>query len=406
MSERPLLHGLRVVELATFVFGPAAGTILGDFGADVVHIEHPRTGDPYRMLPQLKPLPECSENYCWILTSRGKKSIALDVGQPDGREIARALVRQADVFITNLHPSVLQKLGMAWEDLEPENPRLIYAHATGYGTAGEEVEKPGYDATAWWARSGLMDAVRPRGAEFALATAGMGDHPSAVALFGAISLALYDREKNGKGQRVRTSLVANGAWSNSILIQAALCGAKTYEPPTHAGTANALVNHYLCSCGRGLYLAMVQEPVEWERFTNAIGKPELREDPRFKELAMRRANAPALVKILDEVFCSQPLGVWRDRLDQHQITFGIIARIEDLPNDPQLAANGVFRPVEGVGVREGLRTVDSPIQLDRHPKRPAGPAPAPGEHGRELLASLGYTAERIDGLVRAGVLKG
>ena len=405
MSERSLLEGLKVVELATFVFGPAAGTILGDFGADVIHIEHPTTGDPYRYLPQLKPLPECGENYCWILTSRGKKSIALDVRQPEGREIARKLVRQADVFITNLHPSVLQKLGMSWEDLAPENPRLIYAHATGYGTEGEEVEKPGYDATAWWARSGLMDAVRPRGAEFALATAGMGDHPSATALFAAIALALYDREKNGKGQRVRTSLVANGAWSNSILIQAALCGAKTYEPPTHAGTANALVNHYVCSCGRGLYLAMVQEAVEWERFTNAVGKPELRDDPRFKDLTMRRANAPALVKILDEVFCSQPLDTWRARLDQHGVTFGIIARIDDLPSDPQLAANGIFRPVEGKGVREGLRTVDSPIQLDRWPKRPAGPAPAPGQHGREILASLGYTAERIDGLAKAGVLK-
>ena len=202
MNERPLLEGLRVVELATFVFGPAAGTVLGDFGAEVVHIEHPQTGDPYRMLPQLRPLPECEENYCWILTGRGKKSIALDVRKPDGLEVARALVRRADVFITNLHPSVLQKLGMDWDSLEAENPRLIYAHATGYGDCGLEVEKPGYDATAWWARSGLMDAVRPRGAEFALATAGMGDHPSAVALFGAIALALYDREKSGVGQRV------------------------------------------------------------------------------------------------------------------------------------------------------------------------------------------------------------
>jgi crotonobetainyl-CoA:carnitine CoA-transferase CaiB-like acyl-CoA transferase len=157
--------------------------------------------------------------------------------------------------------------------------------------------------------------------------------------------------------------------------------------------------------GRGLYLAMVQEPVEWERFTNAIGKPELRDDPRFKELALRRANAPALVKILDEAFCSQPLDVWRARLDEHAVTFGIIARIDDLPNDPQFLANGIFRPVEGKGVREGLRTVDSPIQLDRRPKGPAGPAPAPGEHGRELLTSLGYTAERIDGLVKSGVLK-
>ena len=403
MSTGQLLEGLKVVELATFVFGPAAGTVLGDFGADVVHIEHPQTGDPYRMLPQLKPLPECEENYCWILTARGKKSIALDVRKPEGRDIARELVRRADVFITNLHPSVLEKLGMDWESLAPENPRLIYAHATGYGDQGAEVEKPGYDATAWWARSGLMDAVRPNGAEFGLATAGMGDHPSAMALFGAIALALFDRERTGRGRRVRTSLCANGAWSNSILIQAALCGGKPYQPPTHAGTANALVNHYLCSCGRGLYLAMVQEPVEWERFTRAIGRPELATDPRFKELPLRRANAGALVSILDEVFSSRPLDFWRRELDRHQVTFGIIQRIQDLPDDPQLAANGIFRPVEGV--RPGLRTVDSPIQLDGVSKAPARRPPELGEHGREILESLGYSPERVERLVRDGVLR-
>jgi crotonobetainyl-CoA:carnitine CoA-transferase CaiB-like acyl-CoA transferase len=405
MSERPLLEGLRVVELATFVFGPAAGTVLGDFGAEVVHIEHPQIGDPYRMLPQLKPLPDCEENYCWILTGRGKKSIALDVRKPEGREVAHELVRRADVFITNLHPSVLEKLGMTWEVLERENPRLIYAHATGYGEQGPEVEKPGYDATAWWARSGLMDAVRPAGAEFALATAGMGDHPSAMALFGAIALALFDRERTGKGRKVRTSLCANGAWSNSILIQAALCGGKRYVPPTHATSANALVNHYLCADGRGLYLAMVQEAVEWERLTQALGRPELATDPRFKELALRRANARDLVAILDETFAAHPLEYWRMQLDRHHVTFGIIARIEDLPNDPQLDANGIFRKVEGPGVRAGLRTVDSPIQVEGSPKAPATRAPELGEHGREILAGLGYTAERIETLVKAGVVR-
>ena len=275
MTKKYLLEGIRVVELATYVFAPAAGTILCDFGADVVHIEHPQLGDAYRHLPQLRPLPECDENYCWMLTSRGKKSIALDVRRAEGRQVALDLVRRADVFITNLHPSVLEKLGMRYEDVAPENARLIYAHGTGYGDEGAEVEKPGYDATAWWARSGLMDAVRPKSAEFAFATAGMGDHPSAVALFGAIALALFDRERTGKGRRVRTSLMANGAWSNSILLQAALCGGTPYAPPTRASSLNALANSYLCADGRGLYLAMVQEAVEWERFTDAVGRPEL-----------------------------------------------------------------------------------------------------------------------------------
>jgi crotonobetainyl-CoA:carnitine CoA-transferase CaiB-like acyl-CoA transferase len=405
MSGEYLLDGIRVVELATFVFGPAAGTILGDFGADVVHIEHPGTGDAYRYLPQLKPLPECAENYCWILTSRGKKSIALDVRRPEGHAVAIDLVRNADVFITNLHPSVLEKLGMRHEDVASLNPRLIYAHATGYGDRGDEVEKPGYDATAWWARSGLMDVVRPSGGEFALATAAMGDHPGSTALFGAIALALFDRERTGKGRRVRTSLLANGAWANAILLQAALCGGSTYSAPARSSSMNALVCPYLCADGRGLYLAMVQEAVEWERFTEAIGRPELRVDPRFEELPARRANAPSLVTLLDEVFAGEPLAYWREALDRHGVTFGVIARVDELPDDPQMNANGVFRPVEGDDVRPGLRTIDSPLHLDGVPKRPAARAPAIGEHGREVLESLGYSRERIDALVRADVLR-
>jgi len=403
--ERALLEGLRVVELATFVAAPAAGTVLADFGADVVHIEHPQMGDAYRNLVHLRPLPECGDNYCWILTSRGKKSIALDVRKPEGQAVARELVRGADVFITNLHPSVLEKLGMRWEDVSADNPRLIYAHVTGYGDQGNEVEKPGYDATAWWARSGLMDTVRPQGSEFALSTAAMGDHPTAISLFAAIALALFDRERTGKGRRVKTSLMANGAWSNSILIQAALCGAKAYAPPTHASTANALVNHYTCADGRGFYLVMVQENVEWERFTQAIARPDLATDPRFVDTPARRTNAHALVAELDAVFASRPMAEWRKELDRHAITFGIISRVEDLPNDPQLLANGVIRDVVGPGVPAGLRTVDNPIHLDGAPKVAPRRAPELGENGREILADLGYSPERIAALVRDGVLR-
>jgi crotonobetainyl-CoA:carnitine CoA-transferase CaiB-like acyl-CoA transferase len=250
-----------------------------------------------------------------------------------------------------------------------------------------------------------MDTVRPKGGEFAFATAGMGDHPSAVALFGAIALALFDRERTGKGRRVRTSLMANGAWSNSILLQAALCGGTTYAAPPRTSSLNALVNSYLCADGRGLYLALVQEAVEWERFTDAMGKPELRDDPRFAEIPARRANAPALVAILDPIFAAKPLAHWRAELDRHTVTFGIIARIDDLPNDPQLNANGVFRPIVGPGVRPGLRTIDSPIHLDGAPKRDATRAPELGEHGREILSKLGYTKERIDALVRDGIMR-
>jgi len=391
-----LLEGIRVVEAATFVLGPAAGTVLCDFGAEVVHVEHPETGDAYRYLSQLKPLPECERNYPWMLTSRNKRSIALDLRNPEGGQVMRDLVRRADVFITNYHPSVLAALGLSWEELRPLNPRLVYAHATGYGTRGSEVEKPGYDATAWWARSGLMDAVRPRDGEFGLATPGMGDHPSAMALFGAIMLALYDRERSGRGRRVETSLLANGAWANAVYLQAALCGAPPFVQVSHAGSPNALVNHYSCADGRAFYLAMVQERGEWSRFTEAIGRPELREDRRFAELEARRAHAAELTAILDRVFAEKPLEQWRAILDRHSITFGVVARSEELPDDPQMQANGIFPPIEGDAL--GTRTVDSPIQVEGVEKRPCGPAPEIGEHSVEVLRELGYAPERIEAL--------
>ena len=226
---RPILEGIRVLDVGSFVFGPAAATVMADFGADVVKVEPPETGDPYRYLHQMPPLPKCDEDYCWLLTGRGKRSVALDLKDAEAREVLLRLVREADVFVTNYPLRVLADLRLAWRDLEPLNPRLVFAHATGFGEDGPEAEKPGYDATAWWARSGLQDAVRPRGGLPGVSVPGMGDHPSAMALFGAIMLALYQRERTGRGSKVRSSLLANGAWSNAIYLQAMLCGAESFR---------------------------------------------------------------------------------------------------------------------------------------------------------------------------------
>ncbi len=402
MSQPPILQGIKVVELATFVLAPAAGTVLADFGAEVLHVENPQMGDPYRYLHLMKPLPECDDAYCWTLTGRSKRSLALDLKQEAGRKILHQLVEEADVFITNFHPSVLAALGARYEDLAALNSRLVYAHATGYGDCGDEVEKPGYDATAWWARSGLMDAVRAQGSDHGLATAGMGDNPSAMSLFAAIMLALYRREQTGEGSQVKTSLIANGAWSNSIMLQAVMSGAEPFEPPKRTDTPNALVNPYTCSDCESFYLAMIGEAIEWGPLTEAIGRPELCSDPRFVDVDARRAHSVELIRILDEVFSRQPLEHWRRVLDEHKVTFGIISRTEDVPQDQQLIDNGIFREIEGRG---GLHTVDSPIAIDGVAKRPPSPAPALGEHSVEVLAELGLSQEAIDDLRTAGVIR-
>ncbi|HEX2485261.1 MAG TPA: CoA transferase, partial [Myxococcota bacterium] len=340
---RPILDGLRVLDVGSFVFGPAAATVMADFGADVVKVEPPTTGDPYRYLHQMPPLPKCDEDYCWLLTGRGKRSVALDLKDAEAREVLLGLAREADVFVTNYPLRVLRSLRLDWRDLEPLNPRLVYAHATGFGEEGPEAEKPGYDATAWWARSGLQDAVRPRDGVPALSVPGMGDHPSAMALFGAIMLGLYRRERTGRGGKVHSSLLANGAWSNAIYLQAMLCGAEHFRRVDCHQPDNALVNQYETSDGEWILLALVQEDKLWPGLCRALGRADLTADPRFATRAERRARAKELYAIVAPVIAGRGYAYWRKALDEESVTFTHVARLDRLVDDPQLEAAGILR---------------------------------------------------------------
>lgn len=397
-----ILDGIRMVEVATFVAGPAAGTVMADYGADVIHLEPPDIGDPYRYLSSLKPLPTSEHNYPWLLDSRNKKSLALDLKSEAGREALYRLIPLMDVFLTNYHPSVLEALRVRYEDLKPLNERLIYAHATGYGDTGDDAEKPGYDATAWWARSGMMDLVRGGDAEVAMSAPGMGDHPTSLSLFGAIMMALYQRERTGEGSKVSTSLMANGAWANSILVQAALCGAQSFKPFKHEDSMNPLVSIYTTKDDRQLFLVMVKQDSEWDQFCEAIDHPELKGDPRFKDQAARRDNARDFVAFLDTVFASRPLAEWERRLEEHRVTFGVVKRTAELPNDEQMHENGIFREIPG---SDGMLTVDTPIKMEGADKVPPGPAPEIGEHTVEVLQGLGYTDTQIREMVDNGTAR-
>jgi crotonobetainyl-CoA:carnitine CoA-transferase CaiB-like acyl-CoA transferase len=201
VTER-IFDGIKVIDCASFIAGPAAATVMSDFGAEVVKIEPPGMGDPYRR--RAVPVPgRPAINPGFVLDSRNKKSIALDLRAEAGREVLHRLVREADVFITNYPPPVRQRLRITYDDLAPLNERLIYASFTGYGESGPEANKPGFDATAWWARTGLMHLVRAgEEATPARSLPGMGDHPSAMGTYGAIVTALYQRERTGKGNYV------------------------------------------------------------------------------------------------------------------------------------------------------------------------------------------------------------
>lgn len=393
------LEGLVVVEAATFVAAPAAGAILADFGAEVVHIEPPGDGDPYRHIVGLPPVPNADQNFPWILDNRNKRSVALDLKTEAGREVMFGLVRMADVFITNYLPQVIEELSLAYEDLVSINERLIYAHLTGYGELGPQRDRRGLDITAWWARTGLADVVRPVDGEVAFLAPAMGDHATSTALYGAIMTALYRRERTGKGGKVSTSLMANGLWSNGILAQAALCGAEPFERTKHASSTNALISIYRTSDDRYFVLVLLRDE-EWTRFCQAIDLPALAADSRFKDHDRRIDNHLELVQVLDRVFDKRSFAEWARIFDESRILFGPVQRIEELADDPQTRANGLLRQMDG---RPDQWVVDTPIRLADVSKAAPRPPPELGEHTREALEGLGYDEDAIDALLRARV---
>src|SRR5262245_17039109 len=252
-----LFAGLKVIDCASWIAGPAAATILSDFGADVLKIEPPGAGDPWRAST---PVPGKPTDYYWQLTSRNKRSLALDLKHADGLSVLCRLLTSADVFVTNFPFSVRERLKIGARDLLALNPRLIYASFSAYGELGDEADRTGFDSTAYWARTGLMDMVRATAeTDPARSVPGMGDHPSATALYAAIVTALYRRDRTGKGGIAQSSLLQNGTWANACFIQSRLFGEPIPLRPPRKEAPNPLANHYRCRDGRWFLMALFNE---------------------------------------------------------------------------------------------------------------------------------------------------
>ena len=397
-----LLEKITVIDCASYIAGPAAATIMSDFGARVIKIESPDIGDSYRSLLRLPGLPESDENYPWILTSRNKESLALDLKFKEAHVILHKLIKKADIFITNYPFPIRAKLKINSEDILEENKKLIYASLSPYGEKGDEKDKTGYDATAWWARSGLMHAVRNNSnSEPSSSTPGMGDHPTASALFGAIMMALYKREITGKGSEVSSSLMANGLWSNGIYNQAALCGANFVEN-TGRGTKGALAEKYKCKDGRWFILVMLNEEREWPLLLKCLKRKDVNDDKRFNTRESRAKNSLELMKILDEEFLSKDWGQLKELFEKSGVTFGSISEPYDHINDQQIADNEFFTKFTD---KEDLLTIDSPIFMKDEKKRKPQTAPEIGEHTRQILEELDYNETEIDKLESKKIIR-
>ncbi len=400
MASENIFSGLKIVDLASFIAGPSAAVILSDFGADVIKVEPP-TGDFWRRGHKLPPQPQANDAYPWHLDNRNKRGLALDLKSPGAQQVLERLVKWADVLIVNTPHPARKRLKLEYDDVVEWNPRLIYADLTGFGEKGPDADLPGFDITAYWARSGLLSMTRDAGAPPTWPVAGSGDNATAVGLYSAIVTALYRRERTGKGSYVTTSLLAEGVWSASVFIQAALCEAKFFGLHNRKDPANAALNVYRAS--DDTWFVLIVTPDKLSAVAKAIGRPDLLMDPRFSDPANLLQNMPQLTAILDEIFGSQPMPYWYDVFNGVHVTFGAVRGPQQVIEDPQLRLNDIVVPLEGAGGKL-TTTISSPIKIQGVAKRPASRAPELGEHNEEVLAQLGFSASEIDGLLASGAV--
>jgi crotonobetainyl-CoA:carnitine CoA-transferase CaiB-like acyl-CoA transferase len=400
MINDNVFSGLKVVDLASFIAGPSAAVILSDFGAEVIKVEPPH-GDPWRFGHQTPIQPQSEVAYQWHLANRNKRGLALDLKNPDAHQVLIELVKWADVLIVNTPHAARKRLRLEYEDVTGLNPRLIYADLTGFGENGPDAGLLGFDITAYWARSGLLSLTRDAGAPPTLPVSGSGDNATAVGLYSAIVTALYRRERTGLGSYVTTSLLAEGVWSASVSIQAALADATFPAPHDRMHPANAAMNVYRAS--DGAWFVLILRAPKFAETARAIGRPDLATDPRFSDPAQLMHNMAELSAIFDAVFGAHPMEHWHAILADLDVTFGEIRGPRDVVKDPQLAANQIVVPLEGAGVALST-TISSPIRVHGVEKEPAHRAPGLGEHSDEILRELGFDTPLIEHLQKSGAI--
>lgn len=401
-----LLKGIRVLDMGLWVAGPAAGGILADWGAEVVKIEMPK-GDPMRKL--FGALSGSKEERCppFDLYNRGKKSIALDVNHPEGMALVQRLVATADVFITNMRPQFLQRVGLDHGALLASHPRLVYASLTAYGLEGPDRDAPGYDQAAFQGRSGVAERSTPPGTSPPILPGGMGDNVTAIALVAGITGALFHRERTGQGQLVSTSLLRTGIYSIGMDVATRVGLGRIAPPPSRTKPQNPLLNSYCASDGKWFWLAGTESERHWPGIAAALGEPELASDVRFATPRDRRRNAQALVSAIDGLAARRTRGKWAGIFRAHNVVWGPINSVDDLLHDPQVLACGAFVNVPvpaGSAASEGYNGVATPVDFGATPAGPSGPPPGVGADADALLQDLGVGRAELARLRSAGVL--
>ena len=391
-----IMEGVRVLEVAAWTYVPAAGAVLAEWGADVIKIEHPESGDPQRGLVNsgLVPTGPGGVNHMIELPNRGKRSVALDLGTEDGRDLLLRIAATSDVFLTNFLPPSRRKLRIDVEDIRAVNPDIIYVRGSAQGVRGPEADRGGFDGCSFWHRA-VSDIVSgedeypapPPGPAF-------GDLLGGMTIAGGISAALYHREKTGEALVVDNSLLSTAMWATSAsILSAGLFGGYKLPRGDRLNTFNPLVNTYRTSDGRFISLMMLQADRHWPGFTAAIGRPELAEDARFAQGAERYQNRRECVALIDEIFASRTYDEWRQALSAIDGVWAPVQTPAELLTEPQALENGYITELTHSGGTK-FRMVPSPLQFNEEPVTLV-PAPEHGEHTDEVLLELGMPMDQI-----------
>jgi len=392
---RPL-EGVKVIEIAMWAYVPSAGAVLADWGADVVKIESPQ-GDPIRGLVNAGVGPMEGITFTWEIFNRNKRAVALDLTNPEAREIVYKLVETADVFLTSLLPPVRSKLGVDLDRIRERNPAIIYAAGTGQGAVGPESDRGGYDSITFWSRGSISASVTPQDypRPVGMPAGAFGDSISGMALAGGVAAAIARKALTGEPSVVDASLLGTAMWAMQMgIVGAAVAAAAPSSPDAAAPrVANPLVNNYRTSDGRWVALCMLQRDAYWDGLCEVIGRRDLLADERFATPESRTANGADMVAELEKTFATKTLAQWREVLARQRGQWDVVRLVSEVGEDPQAVFNGFVQHVDyGSGRR--LPLVANPVQFDRTPPI-LGPAPSFGADTESVLAELGMDETAI-----------